>query len=181
MMLAGTAILGICLIMTPFIFQALFMPLVTLSDPYFETTLGKQDYLQQLSVSPLTGYGYSVGTPAMKKLGLEERGILRVGATDIYLFESALQIGLIGLTLFILINYYFIRNAFIAAGTAGLSAGYKAIALAEVGMFIGLIVSSVHTSPWSYIPIASYFYILGAISTHIYIQAKKIKRERIIV
>jgi hypothetical protein len=178
MLITGAAIILLSIIIMPFVFRAMFMPLVNLSDPFFRYTLGQQVYFEELSAAPLGGYGFSLGLPAMKKLGLEERGLVAVGSTDIYFYESALQIGLIGLIIFILINYYFIRNAFIGAGTSGLSAGYKAIALAEVGIFIGFIVSSVHTSPWIYIPISSYFYILGAISTHIYQQARELRHAR---
>jgi len=155
--------------------KALFKPIYTFSDLYFTSTLKREDLWRLFSQHPLIGHGFSITPSTAEKLGLSERGVLAVGGTDINFFHYTIQIGLIGFVLHFIIWLFFLRYSYLTARNPFVCERYRLIAIANFGILIGLMVGSVHTSPWEYVSISATYYVLGAISTFCYLQAGAVK------
>lgn len=174
----STMVVLFILLSVPSLFKALFGPVFTLSDPYFEG-LRSDEFWSVFWQSPLMGHGFSITLSSAIKLRISEFGLTPVGSTDNYFLQSSMQIGVIGFFLHFLIWLFFLRNSYFGTKNAFLSEAHKAISTAIFGILIALMVASLHTSPWEYVSLSGTYYVVGAISTFVYHEAKKKRLESI--
>ncbi len=174
--LVGISGLVILSLILPYSLKDLFAPAYTFSDPYFQGI--KWEYLwNTFWQSPLLGQGFSATESSASKLGIAEVGATWVGATDNSFLQISMQIGLIGFFLHFLIWFLFLKNAYVAVKNIALAEKYRLVSIAIFGILVGLMVGSLHTSPWNYVSLAGTYWILGAICTFCYQEAKKAKGQ----
>ena len=157
----------------PFSLKILFEPVYALTDRYFAGALKSQRSWGLIWQSPLLGHGYSITGSALRKLGRTQLGLIEIGSVDVYFLQSSIQIGLIGFSLHILIWLLFLRNSYFGVNSVFLSEINKSVSLAILGILLGIMVASLHTSPWESVSTSGTYYVLGAITTFIYQRAKK--------
>lgn len=162
----------------PMYFKALFKPVYSLSDPYFTVWTGEGRW-GPLMQAPFFGHGFSVTYSAAEKLGLAERGRISIGGVDAHFFQTSSQIGLVGFFLQSFVWVAFLRYSYLAAKSSLISVRLRSIATANFGIFLGLMIGSLHSSPFEYVSTAAIYYVLGAVSTFIYYKAQKAKVESI--
>ena len=166
------SIVALCIIFLPFSIKALFQPVYTFSDPYYEG-LKHEYFWNVLYRSPFLGHGFSITSSAAKRLGIVYRGVTSVGSVDNYFLQSSMQIGVIGFALHFFIWFLFLRNAYLSVKSHFLSENQRLISLAIFGALLGLMVVSAHGSPWEKTTLSGTYYVLGAITTFIYSKAKE--------
>jgi hypothetical protein len=163
--------MAIIVFVLPFSLKDLFGSVYTFSDPYFEG-LKSEQFWSAVWQSPLLGHGFSATPSAAEKLGIAYLGVTGVGSTDNYFLQTASQIGVIGFLLHFLICLCFLRSSYIGATSAVVPESYKSVSIALFGIWIGLLVASLHTAPWEYASLSG-IYVFGAIATFIHWQSSK--------
>ena len=147
--------------------KTLFESVFTLSDPYFTHTWHSWLSSDADWRSPFLGQGYALTPTVIEKLGVDDPSVKTVVGQDIYFFQSTMQIGLIGFSLFFLAWLLFVRNGYRGAKRSNVSAFMRDTAAGIYAAFLGIMVTSLHLAAWEYVSFAASFYLLAAIATRI--------------
>jgi hypothetical protein len=157
-----------------------FESLITFNDPYYTGTLRNQKVWDAFWSAPFLGHGFSITPTAAQKLGLKQEGVVSIGGTDVGFLLTWCQIGAIGLSIQLLLWFLFLRSSYLCAKSDMISNIYRSVSLAIFGILIGFMIVNIHFSPWECISLSPTYYLLGAISTSVYIRLKRMKRCRIL-
>jgi hypothetical protein len=127
-----------------------------------------RDFPLERTVSQFTHKGYGLPDPT------------GIGGTDVGFLLTWCQIGAIGLSIQLLLWFLFLRSSYLCAKSDMISNIYRSVSLAIFGILIGFMIVNIHFSPWECISLSPTYYLLGAISTSVYIRLKRMKRCRIL-
>ena len=145
----------------------LFAPIGNLSDPFFSSTIARHLSSGVLTDSFFFGHGFGVTPSVVARLGLEDPNIFVLGGVDIYLVQAIAQIGFVGLLLFGSVWFLFLKKAIEGSRLTTESQLLRDTAIGARGVFVAVLIASVHFAAWEYISFAVGFYVLGAIATRI--------------
>ncbi|MDD5065518.1 MAG: hypothetical protein PHF84_00590 [bacterium] len=151
----------------------LFRPILDLSDPYFINSVQGLPYWKFVKDALFLGHGFSATQSTAMKLGIKQFGNIPVGAVDVYFIQMIIQIGLVGFLFHFFICLLLMMYSYMNYRNKNLPYYYRTLSLAVLGVLLAFLVVGLHTSPWEYVSLSSFYYILAAIVVFIYQQGMK--------
>ncbi len=176
--IAALSVTGLLLLLLlPNALSPMVMSVIDGSDPYYEVTLKAHGIFDLMWESPLIGQGFAATTSTAMTLGITDKGSAPVGAADIYWLETGIQIGLVGIALQSIMLAAFLYISYVLAKRKDADDLYRALGMAFFIITASLLFTTIHTSPWTYIPISSLYYILAGMVAWAYHETGKKKEQ----